>query len=52
MRKDAIARVNFFSRLSQMKNETAFCADLMLKEERQNCYGRLADEAFDEEENK
>ncbi len=49
MRKDTMARVNFFSRLSQMQKETAFCADLMLKEERQNCYGRLVDEAFDEE---
>lgn len=52
MRKDTMVCVNFFSRLSQMEKETAFCADLMLKEERQNCYGRLADEAFDEEENK
>lgn len=35
-----------------MKNEAAFCAEPMSKEERLGCYGRLADEAFDEEENK
>ena len=52
MRKDTTTRMNFFSRLSQMKNEAAFCAEPMSKEERLGCYGRLADEAFDEEENK
>lgn len=52
MRKDTTTRMNFFSRLSQMKNDAAFCAEPMSKEERLGCYGRLADEAFDEEENK
>ena len=52
MRKDTMTRMNFFSRLSQMKKEAAFCAEPMSKEERLGCYGRLADEAFDEEENK
>ena len=52
MRKDTTTRMNFFSRLSQMKNDAAFCAEPMSKEERLSCYGRLADEAFDEEENK
>lgn len=52
MRKDTTTRMNFFSRLSQMKNEAASCAEPMSKEERLDCYGRLADEAFDEEENK
>lgn len=51
MRKDTMTRMNFFSRLSQMKN-AAFCAGPMSKEERRNCYGRMADEAFDEEESK
>ena len=51
MRKDTMTRMNFFSRLSQMKN-AAFCAEPMSKEERLNCYGRMADEAFDEEESK
>ena len=51
MRKDAKTRMNFFSRLSQMKNEAASCAKPMSKEERRGCYSRLADEAFDEEEN-
>ncbi|MCI7283210.1 MAG: hypothetical protein MR533_01120, partial [Prevotella sp.] len=52
MHKDTMTRMNFFSRLSQMKNEAAFYAEPMSKEERLGCYGRLADEAFDEEENK
>lgn len=52
MRKDTTTRMNFFSRLSQMKNEAAFCAEPMSKEERLGYYSRLADEAFDEEENK
>ena len=52
MRKDTTTRMNFFSRLSKMKKEAAFCAEPMSKEERLGCYGRLADEAFDEEENK
>lgn len=52
MRKDTTTRMNFFSRLSQMKNEAASCVEPMSKEERLDCYGRLADEAFDEEENK
>ncbi len=52
MRKDTTTRMNFFSRLSQMKNDAAFCAEPMSKEERLGFYGRLADEAFDEEENK
>ena len=52
MRKDTTTRMNFFSRLSQMKHEAAFCAEPMSKEERLGCYGRLADEAFDEEENR
>ena len=52
MRKDTTTRMNFFSRLSQMKHEAAFCVEPMSKEERLGCYGRLADEAFDEEENK
>ncbi len=51
MRKDTKTRMNFFSRLSQMKNEAASCAEPMSKEERRGCYSRLADEAFDEEEN-
>lgn len=51
MRKDTMTRMNFFSRLSQMKN-AAFCTEPMSKEERSYCYGRMADEAFDEEENK
>ena len=50
MRKDTMTRMNFFSRLSQMK--TAFCAEPMSKEERLQCYGKMADDAFDEEENK
>ena len=48
MRKDTMTRMNFFSRLSQMK--TAFCAEPMSKEERLHCYGKMADDAFDEEE--
>ncbi len=52
MRKDTMTRMNFFSRLSQMKSNATFCAEPMSKEERLNCYGRLADEAFDEEESK
>jgi len=51
MRKDTMSRMNFFSRLSQMKN-AAFCAEPISKEERLANYGKLADEAFDEEENK
>lgn len=51
MRKDTKTRMNFFSRLSEMKN-AAFCAEPMSKEERSICYGRMADEAFDEEESK
>lgn len=51
MRKDTMTRMNFFSRLSQMKN-AAFCAEPISKEERLANYGKLADEAFDEEENK
>ena len=46
-----MTRMNFFSRLSQMKN-AAFCAEPISKEERLANYGKLADEAFDEEENK
>lgn len=52
MRKDTMTRMNFFSRLSQMKGVGASCAEPMSKEERLNRYGRLADEAFDEEESK
>ena len=51
MHKDSKTRMNFYTRLSQMKNEAVFCAEPMSKEERLNCYSRLADEAFDEEEN-
>lgn len=52
MHIDAKTRMNFYTRLSQMKNEAMFCAEALSKEERLNCYSRLADEAFDEEENK
>ena len=51
MRKDTSTRMNFFSRLAQMKDMKC-CAAPMSKKERLSNYGRLADEAFDEEENK
>lgn len=48
MRKDASTRMNFFSRLTQMKSNIASAC--MSKEERQHAYGEMADQAFDEEE--
>lgn len=48
MRKDASTRMNFFNRLAQMKSNIASAC--MSKEERQQAYGEMADQAFDEEE--
>lgn len=53
MMKDTSTRMNFFSRLSTMKQEEADgCAAPMSAEERHNRYTAMADEAFDEEEGK
>ena len=52
MRKDTMTRMNFFSRLSQMKEMECCSAEPMSKKIRLGKYGKLADEAFDEEESK
>ena len=53
MSKDSCTRMNFFSRLSDMKRaEAEGCAAPMSVEERRNLYTSMADEAFDEEEGK
>lgn len=48
MRKDTRTRMSLFDRIDRMKNSTIFPS--MSKEERLNAYGKMADEAFDEEE--
>ena len=51
MDKDTCTRMNFFSRLSNMKKQEADgSAAPMSVEERHNLYTSMADEAFDEEE--
>lgn len=53
MGKDSSTRMNFFSRLSNMKKrETERHVEPMSAQERHRVYGKLADEAFDEEEGK
>ena len=53
MNKDCNTRMNFFSRLSDMKmQETEECTAPMSKKERHYFYTRMADIAFDEEEGK
>lgn len=53
MSKDRSTRMNFFFRLSKMKESEAHsCAEPMSAEERRNLYISMADEAFDEEERK
>ena len=52
MAKDRSTRMNFFSRLDQLKEEEQECDCPMSAEERNVCYSAMADAAFDEEENK
>ena len=53
MGKDTSTRMNFFTRLANLKmNEADCCAAPMSAEERRNLYTSMADEAFDEEESK
>lgn len=53
MGKDTNTRMNFFTRLSNMKmQEVDRCATPMSAEERHHLYTSMADEAFDEEERK
>lgn len=53
MKKDSSTRMNFFTRLSRFKEtESANGIAPMSAEERRNQYTAMADEAFDEEENK
>lgn len=53
MSKDLKTRMNFFSRLSDMKmQEAEEGIDMMSEEERYTRYACMADEAFDEEEGK
>lgn len=53
MAKDTGTRMNFFSRLSDMKRREADgCVAPMSAEERKRSYTSMADEAFDEEERK
>lgn len=53
MGKDSSTRMNFFSRLSNMKKrEAERHVEPMSAQERHRVYGKLADEAFDEEEGK
>lgn len=53
MGKDSSTRTNFFSRLSNMKKrEAERHVEPMSAQERHRVYGKLADEAFDEEEGK
>lgn len=51
MAKDASTRMNFYSRLAHYKEGYYGCAPIS-KEERNARYSAMADEAFDEEENK
>lgn len=48
MHKDTLTRLNLFGRIARMKSSDISLN--MSKEERQNAYGKMADEAFDEEE--
>lgn len=48
MHKDTLTRLNLFGRIARMKSCESSLN--MSKEERQNAYGKMADEAFDEEE--
>ena len=53
MGKDSNTRMNFFNRLSSMKKgEAEGHVEPMSVQERHRVYGKLADEAFDEEEGK
>lgn len=53
MGKDSSTRMNFFSRLFDMKKrESEEHINPMSAQERHRAYGKLADEAFDEEEGK
>ena len=53
MCKDSSTRMNFFTRLFNAKMmEADACASPMSAEERHNLYTRMADDAFDEEEEK
>lgn len=53
MAKDTNTRMNFFARLAKFKEEEAVCCcPEMPSEERHARYTAMADEAFDEEENK
>ena len=51
MERDTSTRMNFFSRLAHFKEDVECCAT-MPSEERRAHYTAMADEAFDEEENK
>ncbi len=51
MARDTSTRMNFFSRLAHFKEEMECCA-AMPSAERRAHYTAMADEAFDEEENK
>ena len=52
-RKDASTRLNFFSRLAEVKKQEADgAAAPMSAQERNNLYTTMANEAFDEEERK
>ena len=52
MAKDSSTRMNFFFRLSNMKLREADCCENISVMERRKIYTCMADEAFDEEENK
>lgn len=52
MEKDTCTRMNFFSRLASFRKGHKGCVDSMSAEERHNLYTSMADEAFDEEEEK
>lgn len=51
MAKDSSTRMNFFSRLAHFKETESDCAPMSC-EERNACYTAMADEAFDDEEEK
>lgn len=54
MQKDSSTRMNFFGRLAKWKTAEmkGCCAVPASESERRNLYANMADEAFDEEENK
>lgn len=54
MHKDSSTRMNLFGRLAKWKTAemNGCCAALASESERRNLYANMADEAFDEEENK